>query len=130
MPVIDYKNKPILKPNTFDINKNIQRATCKAIAMHGLGIALYTIEPLDDLDPKVTYTTDAETQNKQQSAPTNKPAVPWAEIDKITEAFKGAVSGGEDAVNKIYNNLTKTEQEHKQVYKIYMYALSKVGDKS
>ncbi len=50
LPVMDYRNKSISidKMTSFDVNKTIQRATAKAIAMHGLGISLWTGEDLFD----------------------------------------------------------------------------------
>ena len=48
LPVMDYRNKSISvdKMSSFDVNKTIQRATAKAIGMHGLGIKLWTGEDL------------------------------------------------------------------------------------
>ena len=44
--VMDHRNKsiPIDKVCSFEVNKTIQRATAKAIAMHGLGLSLWTGE--------------------------------------------------------------------------------------
>jgi hypothetical protein len=46
LPIMDYKNKsiPVDKVTAFDVNKTIQRSTAKAIAMHGLGLSLWTGE--------------------------------------------------------------------------------------
>ena len=43
LPVMDYRNNsiPMEKINSMDVNTAIQRSTAKAIAMHGLGIAIY-----------------------------------------------------------------------------------------
>lgn len=40
-PVLDYRNKPILKPNVFDLNTSIQRGLTKSISLHGLGLYIY-----------------------------------------------------------------------------------------
>jgi hypothetical protein len=45
-PVLDNRNKPIEKPNTFQINTSIQRCLVKAIALHGLGLYIYAGEDL------------------------------------------------------------------------------------
>lgn len=52
LPVMDHRNSaiPIDKITQFDVNKTIQRSTAKAIAMHGLGIQLWTGEDLPE-DP-------------------------------------------------------------------------------
>jgi hypothetical protein len=43
LPVTDNLNRsiPLTKITSFDINNSIQRATAKAIAMHGLGLSLW-----------------------------------------------------------------------------------------
>jgi hypothetical protein len=50
LPVMDYKNKPIINPDAFSINTTMQRALVKAIALHGLGLYIYAGEdlPLDE----------------------------------------------------------------------------------
>ena len=55
LPVMDYRNRSISADSvtSMDINKTIQRATAKAIAMHGLGLALYTGEDLPEEKPVV-----------------------------------------------------------------------------
>lgn len=45
-PVTDYRNKPIAKPNTMDINNSLKRAMVKSIAFHGLGLYIYAGEDL------------------------------------------------------------------------------------
>ena len=45
-PVLDYRNKPIAKPDAFQINTSIQRALAKAIALHGLGLNIFVGEDL------------------------------------------------------------------------------------
>lgn len=45
-PVLDYRNKPIAKPTTMDINNSLQRAKVKMIAGHGLGLYIYAGEDL------------------------------------------------------------------------------------
>ena len=61
--VMDHRNKsiPIDKICSFEVNKTIQRATAKAIAMHGLGLSLWTGE-------------DIPTQpSEAKEAPSNEP---------------------------------------------------------
>lgn len=45
-PVLDNNNRPIAAPDVFQINTSIQRATVKAIALHGLGLYIYAGEDL------------------------------------------------------------------------------------
>lgn len=54
LPVMDNYNRsiPLERITSFDANKAIQRAMAKAIAMHGIGIVLYSGEDLIDEEPK------------------------------------------------------------------------------
>jgi len=45
-PVLDNRNQPIAKPNSFQINTSIQRCLSKACALHGAGLSLYAGEDL------------------------------------------------------------------------------------
>lgn len=45
-PVLDNNNRPIAAPDVFQINTSIQRATVKAIALHGLGLYIYAGEDI------------------------------------------------------------------------------------
>ncbi len=55
LPVLDYRNKPISAPNSFDVNTSIMRCLVKAIAMHGLGLYIYAGEdlPMEAVDAPV-----------------------------------------------------------------------------
>lgn len=61
-PVLDNANRPIAKPNCFQINTSIQRCLAKAIALHGLGLSLFAGEDLEQYDEKKTNAKPA-TQN-------------------------------------------------------------------
>jgi len=51
LPVMDFRNNaiPIEKVGAMDVNKTIQRSTAKAIAMHGLGLSLWTGEDVPEM---------------------------------------------------------------------------------
>ena len=57
-PVLDGRNKPIDTPNSFDVNRAIQRCLAKAIALHGLGLYVYAGEDLPEIE--VIMATDAQ----------------------------------------------------------------------
>ena len=61
-PVLDNNNKPIQKPNAFQINTSLQRCLVKAIALHGLGLYIYQGEDLP---------TGTEEQEKESKAEYN-----------------------------------------------------------
>lgn len=52
LPCMDFKNKaiPESKVDMMDVNKAIQRATVKAIALHGLGLYIYAGEDLPEIE--------------------------------------------------------------------------------
>ena len=59
-PVLDGKNRPLAEPTAFDINTSIQRCLVKSIALHGVGLSVYSSEDLPNGEeqpksqPKVT----------------------------------------------------------------------------
>jgi hypothetical protein len=84
-PVLDSKNRPILAPTAFDINTSIQRCLVKAIALHGLGLYLYSGEdlPLASDEPK-TEDKPVVPELKPVAAPA--PATPIRQGKVITIA--------------------------------------------
>ncbi len=46
LPVMDYKNKPIPEPDAFQVNVAMQRCLAKAIALHGVGLYIYSGEDI------------------------------------------------------------------------------------
>ena len=73
LPIMDFRNNaiPVDKVNMFDVNKTIQRSTAKAIAMHGIGLALWTGEDLSievpkEVEEKKLITLEAGTENMER----------------------------------------------------------------
>ncbi len=48
LPVLNYANKPLQNPNSFEVNTSLQRCLAKAIALHGMGVQIYSGEDLPD----------------------------------------------------------------------------------
>jgi hypothetical protein len=48
LPVMDYKNRAIANPTSFEVNTAMQRCLVKAIALHGLGLYIYAGEDLPE----------------------------------------------------------------------------------
>ena len=48
LPVMDMRNKTMLEPSMFDINKTVMRCLTKNLAMFGLGLYIYAGEDLPD----------------------------------------------------------------------------------
>jgi len=80
LPVMDFRNNaiPMEKVTAMDVNKTIQRSTAKAIAMHGLGLSLWTGEDIPEM------TTTAPVQAKAKA-----PVKSEADTSSLIELKKG-----------------------------------------
>jgi hypothetical protein len=81
LPVMDMRNKSILQPTTFDINKAVMRCLTKNLAMFGLGLYIYAGEDL----PEVEQGEEQPEKNVKtiQNKPSNAP-----KTDDKAKAFK------------------------------------------
>jgi hypothetical protein len=59
LPVMDYRNKPIPNPDAFAVNTAIMRCMTKALALHGLGLYIYSGDDLPEEDAKAAPSTGA-----------------------------------------------------------------------
>lgn len=91
LPVMDYKNRPIPNPNSFEVNTAMQRALAKAISLHGLGLYIYAGE---DLPPG----EDAPERSQDGQKPVNSP-ITGAQICK--DMHDALPQDGKDWVNTI-----------------------------
>ena len=66
LPVMDYRNKAIPNPDAFAVNTAIMRCMTKALALHGLGMYLYSGEDLPEESKSVVITP---TQGAQDDIP-------------------------------------------------------------
>lgn len=83
LPVLDFRNKPLLTPNTFDINKTVMRCLTKNLAMFGLGLYIYAGEDLP-VEQKQKLTLKQEIWNLIHD---NR--VPEQDRNDYIESFKG-----------------------------------------
>jgi len=51
-PILDYRNKPVVEPDAFQINTSIQRCLAKAISLQGLGLYIFRGEDLPEAPEK------------------------------------------------------------------------------
>ena len=65
LPVLDFKNNPIMNPNCFDINSAYQRCLVKCLAYMGLGMYIYQGETINP-DAPVSYSVQDTEGNKEQ----------------------------------------------------------------
>ena len=86
LPVMDYRNNsiPLEKITSMDVNTAIQRSTAKAIAMHGLGLSLWTGEDVPQMvTKKPTPKTKSTTKISLDIGDEN-----WAKVMKYIGANK------------------------------------------
>lgn len=99
LPVMDYRNKsiPVDKVTSFDVNKAVQRAKTKAVALHGLGLYIYAGE---DLPESNTQQNELQRYKSLYNVKLQKEynfKIPQEEIDKAKKMtlkdFKEAING-------------------------------------
>jgi len=85
LPIMDFRNNaiPLAKITSMDVNKAIQRSTAKAIAMHGLGLSLWTGEDI----PEPT-TTAPEVTAKSELIELTKDTEDWSRVSGYVTANK------------------------------------------
>ena len=59
LPVLDYRNQAIPEPNAMQVNTAMQRCLAKAIALHGIGLYIYSGEDIPESAQKETVTPEA-----------------------------------------------------------------------
>jgi len=69
LPVMDYRNKAIPNPDAFAVNTAIMRCMTKALALHGLGMYLYSGEDLPEEGDKHEKVIITPTQGAQDNIP-------------------------------------------------------------
>lgn len=109
LPVMNHRNQPIPAPNAFEVNTAIMRCMTKALALHGLGLYIYSGEDLPMQDAEVI--TKADTAQVEAM---------------VTKAIEKAVETGDaDLANKElfadgmikYCNICKDEGALKSYWK-------------
>ncbi|ENU08625.1 Sak single strand annealing protein [Acinetobacter calcoaceticus] len=95
LPVMDHRNKAIVKPNAFDINKAMMRCLVKGIAVHGLGLYIYAGEDL----PEEEKTQQKTAQPQQQQTPQNPQQQPNA-AQQLTAEFQQALQAIQHTQNE------------------------------
>jgi len=96
LPVLDYRNKPINTPNSFDVNTSIMRCLVKAIAMHGLGLYIYAGEdapeevgdtPVVDAPKPDTPKGEVKVVKKVERKPKPDEVTEWDSSDASRQLF-------------------------------------------
>ena len=106
LPVLDYRNNVIPKPNASQINNSQMRALTKALALHGFGLSMWAGEDINDDEPEV----------KQE-----KPAYPQDRFDANLEDWGSLINQGkthQGIVNNITAKYTLTDEQVKTIISI------------
>lgn len=69
LPVMDHRNKPIPKPDAFQVNTAIMRCMTKCLALHGLGLHIYAGEdlPMAEADEKKEDKKETKREEKPKA---------------------------------------------------------------
>lgn len=117
LPVMDFKNKAIPEEDVdmMDINKAIQRATVKAIGLHGLGLYIYAGE---DLPEDAEDTTEApkeakEVVKRKAKKKTTKKVAKKKEDEEESEESEDTPSVAEKAKNSFRSKAGKKTKKTK-----------------
>lgn len=93
LPIMDFRNIaiPVDKITSVDVNKTIQRSTAKAIAMHGLGITLWTKDDEPDVEtPKIKKETEKKPDSKSNLIKLKVGDANWIKVAKYVATNKEA----------------------------------------
>ena len=90
LPIMDYKNNsiPLAKLTSTDVTKAIQRSTAKAIAMHGLGLSLWTGEDLPEMLTEAPKKAAPAKQETGELIELKKGTTNWDAVVKYVTANK------------------------------------------
>ncbi len=83
LPVMDYKNRPIVNPDAFAVNTAIMRCMTKALALHGLGIYIYAGDDLPQSDDAPTTMGEL---TKKEDGPQYEQIIAKTEWDNSDES--------------------------------------------
>tara|TARA_R110000803_G_scaffold4911_10_gene16369 strand:+ start:1148 stop:1753 length:606 start_codon:yes stop_codon:yes gene_type:complete len=113
LPIMDFRNKAIAIDSltSTDVNKTIQRATTKAIAMHGLGLSLWTGEdvPAEETPPAPKKTTPKKKVVTLEDIPDDKM------LDMLNYVAENKSLGLKQLVANIEQKYNVNKKQEKQI---------------
>jgi|TARA_Y100000289_G_C3925751_1_gene153231 hypothetical protein len=114
LPVMDYRNKAMSVDTmtAFDVNKTIQRSTAKAIAMHGLGLQLWTGEDLPSSEPTPTTKKAAKKPTLKVGDGNWDKVVKYVQANKDKGVFEDLVKMLETKYTKLSQSVIKELKKH------------------
>ena len=98
LPVMNHRNQPIQKPDSFQVNTAIVRCMTKAVSLHGLGLYVYAGEDLPDevektapipeaTDPKPVVKTVKRIKVSEDASQTPTQITEWDNSDASRRFF-------------------------------------------
>ena len=127
-PVLDYKNKSVVKPDSFSVNTAMQRALAKAISYHGLGHYIYAGEDLPQSEDAPQSHGEARQKPDQHQEVVAQPKAQVAAVppsEEPTPAVKDAdgnqhpTSGWDkvaDTLCEVVRHFSGTEEDLKRIW--------------
>jgi len=101
LPVLDFRNKAIINPDAMAVNTAMQRCLAKAIALHGIGLYIYSGEDIPESEKVEETITDKDIELAKVSLYT-------ANNDgKLKEAFFKLTPQMQDKLRDYANELKK-----------------------
>jgi len=119
LPVLDFANKPVANPNSFQVNTALQRCLAKCCAMHGLGHYIYAGEDLPQGVEKTVSVEDAEGNKKDVQGLQTLAEVftTWIPECADIKALRGFWAANKDAIEILENG---DKQLYDKVYGMFI----------
>jgi hypothetical protein len=112
LPVMDFRNNaiPYERVTSMDVNKTIQRSTAKAIAMHGLGLSLWTGEDIPE-------TPTASAPKQEELVELTKDGPNWTKVSAYIISNRDQVSFA-DMIQQLSRKYTISAAIKKELQKM------------
>ena len=119
LPVLDFANKPVANPNSFQVNTALHRCLAKCCAMHGLGHYIYAGEDLPQGVEKTVSVEDAEGNKKDVQGLETLAEVftTWIPECADIKALRGFWAANKDAIEILENG---DKQLYDKVYGMFI----------
>lgn len=127
LPVMDFRNKAIASPDAMSVNTAMQRCLAKAIALHGIGLYIYSGEDVPEEDvvqaPKQSITPNSgaldnfSADEKDSLALIAEKVAQWVKTD-IAKAHAECESLDNDAKVGLWALLDSTTRSSLKKYKL------------
>ena len=139
LPVMDYNNKCVQKPDGFEINKTIMRCLTKALALHGLGLYIYAGEDLPEGEEKPVERVEAKPKVQPKTPGEKDAAADLASLELFVQGIKDFINLSKteaDLVSFWKNNQGQLDelkaglpQRHAEVVDMFKQAKAKLVEK-